>query len=113
MLHMLGVWFISAVCLLITAYFVPGFKINTFGSALIAVLIIGFFNMFLRPLLLLLSLPINILTLGLFTFVVNAVILKIAAGLMNGFEITSWTSAIIGALVLAIVQSLMFWLLSL
>jgi len=110
---MLIVWFISAICLLITAYVVPGFKINTFSSALIAVIIIGFFNMFLRPLLLFLSLPINILTLGLFTFVVNAVILKIAAGLMNSFEIASWTSAIIGALVLAIVQSLMFWLLSL
>lgn len=113
MLHMLIVWFVSAVCLLITAYLVPGFKINSFSSALIAVIIIGFFNMFLRPLLLLLSLPINILTLGLFTFVVNAVILKITAGLMSSFEIANWTSAIIGALVLAIVQSLMFWLLSL
>lgn len=110
MLHLLLVWVLSALGLYLTASIVPGFVIGSFGAAMLAAVVVGFFNMLLRPLLLLLTLPINILTLGLFTFVVNAVILKIGAALISGFEIKSWWTAILGAVVLAIIQSILFWL---
>ena len=107
MLYILFLWFLSALALLITSKFVKGFEIKSFKSALIASLIIGLLNAILRPILLLLTLPINILTLGLFTFVVNAIVLRMAASMMSSFRITDWMSAIIAAFVLAIVQVLM------
>lgn len=108
MFQMLMLWLISAIVLMITAYIVPGFKIRSFGSALWASVIIGLLNMLIRPILLFLSFPINFLTLGLFTFVVNAIILRIAAGLLKGFDIDGWGSAITGAVVLALVNYLFF-----
>lgn len=110
MLKMLAVWLLSAVTLIITAYVVPGFKVHSFGGALWASIIIGVLNMFIRPLLLFFALPINFLTLGLFTFVVNAVILKMAAGMLDGFDIDTWGAAIVGAIVLAAVNYLLFML---
>lgn len=95
---------LSTVVLLITAQIVPGFNIENIGAAVIACLLIGFMNFLIRPMLLILSLPINIITLGLFSFVINALILNLAAGLIDGFDIISWTSAIMGAIVLAFVQ---------
>jgi putative membrane protein len=101
-------WLLSAVCLYLTAAIVPGFKLQSFGASMWAVVVIGFFNMFLRPILWFLTLPINFLTLGLFTFVLNAIILKIAAKFLKGLDIDGWIPAIIGAVVLAIIQSLIF-----
>ncbi len=107
MLYILLVWILSALALLITSKLVKGFEIKDFKSALIASLIIGLLNAILRPILLLLTLPINILTLGLFTFVVNAIVLRMAAGMMSSFKIAGWMTAIIAAFVLVIVQLLM------
>src|SRR5688572_23591835 len=91
-------WVVSAAALIITAYVVPGFKISNFSSAFITAVSIGVANAFLRPFFLFLALPFNILTLGLFTFVVDGIILKLCAWLVPGFEITSWISAIFGAI---------------
>lgn len=110
MIQMLVLWLVSAIVLMITAYIVPGFKIKSFGSAMWASVILGLFNMLLRPILMFLSFPINFLTLGLFTFVVNAIILRITAGLLKGFDIDGWGSAIIGAVVLALVNYAFFLL---
>jgi putative membrane protein len=107
MLYILFVWILSAVALLITSKLVKGFEIKNFKAALVASLVIGLLNAILRPLLILLTLPINILTLGLFTFVVNAIVLRLAAGMMSSFKIADWLTAIIGAFVLVIVQILM------
>lgn len=107
MLYILLVWILSAVALLITSKLVKGFEIRDFKAALVASLVIGLLNAILRPLLILLTLPINILTLGLFTFVVNAIVLRLAAGMMSSFKIADWMTAIIGAFVLVIVQILM------
>ncbi len=98
------VWIVSSLLLYITAIIVPGFKISSFLRAMIAALVIGLLNMFIRPLLIFLSLPITIITLGLFIFVVNAIILRLAAGMLKGFDIHGWFPAIIGALVLALMQ---------
>ena len=105
-------WFTSALAVLVTAKLVPGFNISGFGSALWAAIIIGIANIVLWPILMFLTLPINILTLGLFTFVVNGALLKICAALLSGFEINGWFPAIIGAIVLAIVSAILNFFIS-
>lgn len=102
------VWFVSSLLLYLTAVIVPGFKISSFPRAMLAALIVGLLNMLLRPLLVFLSLPITIITLGFFIFVVNAVILRLAAGMLKGFDINGWMPAIAGALVLAILRVVSF-----
>lgn len=77
---------------------------------MLASLLIGFLNMIFRPLLLLLTLPVNILTLGLFTFVVNATVLRLTASMLKGFNIKSWGPAIVGAFILALVNMIIFWI---
>jgi putative membrane protein len=104
-------WAVSALALLIVAHVVPGFKVSNFKSALFAALVIGAANAVIWPLLIFLTLPINILTLGLFTFVINGAVLKISAALIPGFRIEGWLSAIFGSIVLAIVSSVIHGLL--
>ncbi len=111
MLQILIQWLLSSVVLLVVAYLVPGFRIHSFGSAMIASLVLGLLNALVRPILFFLTIPITILTLGLFTFVLNAIILRLAAGMLKGFDIDGWLSAIIGAIVLAIVNYVFFTLL--
>lgn len=106
MLHILLVWIFAALALLITSRLVKGFEISNFKAAMVASFLIGLLNALLKPILFILTLPINILTLGLFTFVVNAFILRLASGMMSGFKIDKWGSAILGAVVLVIVQLL-------
>lgn len=107
MTSLLIVWLLTAVALMVAAYFVPGFRVKSFGTALFAALVVGLVNAVLRPLLLLLTLPINILTLGLFTFVVNAALLKLAAAVVPNFEIDGWLPAILGAVVMTLTRILL------
>ena len=102
-------WILLSISLYLTAVIVPGFHIRSFVSSLWAVIIIGLLNTFVLPVLWFFTLPVNILTLGLFTFVLNAIILRIAAGLLKGFDIDGWISAVIGAVVLSFVQALSFY----
>ncbi len=108
MMNLLILWLVSAVCLYVTAVIVPGFHLRSFSASFIAVAVVGLLNALLRPVLILLTLPINIITLGIFTFVVNAIILRVAAGLLKGFDIDGWFSAIIGAIVLALIHAFFF-----
>lgn len=110
MFELIGVWIISSVAIYLTATLTPGFTIKGFGSAMIASMVIGLLNVTIRPILLILTLPINILTLGLFTIFVNAIVLRLTAGLLKGFDIKGWFPAIIGAIVLALVQAFLFWI---
>ena len=109
MVNLLGNWMISSIALLLTSYFVPGFRIYSFGNAVLAALVIGLLNWSIRPILFFLTLPINILTLGLFTFVVNAIILKMAAWMLNGFEIKGWLSAFFGSIILSLVNLALYF----
>lgn len=93
-------WVLSALTLLIVAELIPGFQVSSFSYALIVAVFIGFANIVIRPILLILTLPVNIITLGLFTFVVNALILLIIAGIIDGFEITGFGAAFWSALIL-------------
>jgi putative membrane protein len=97
-------WVVSALALMCTAYFIKGFKVDSFGSALIAAAAIGFANVIIWPILIVLTLPLNVLTLGLFTFVINGAVLKICAAILKGFTIDSWTAAILGSIVLSLIS---------
>ena len=97
-------WGLSALALIATSYIIPGFRLKNFGTALVAAAIIGFANIFIRPGLLFLTFPINVLTLGLFTFVVNGCVLKMSAAVLQGFEVRTWFAAIFGAVVTAFIN---------
>ncbi len=106
-MHILVRWIINALSLYIVARIVPGIRLTDFGAALIAVIFIGLINALLKPILLLLTLPINILTLGLFTFILNASLLKLAASVSPDFQVDGWGSAIIGSVLLSIVSTIL------
>src|SRR5688500_11456754 len=97
-------WFVAAFAVLITSWIMPGIRTKSFLSALIAAIVIAAFNASLWYMLFVLTLPINVLTLGLFTFVINGAILKISAAILPGFEVNSWLSAIFGAILLSLVH---------
>jgi len=97
-------WILSAVALMIVAHLVPGFYVRSFGAALIAALVIGLVNATLGFLLKVLTFPFIILTLGLFWFVVNAVMLIVASKLVPGFVVTGFIPAFWGAIVLALIN---------
>lgn len=92
-------WLLSAVALLIVAYLYSGVQVSSYGVALIAALVIGLFNMILRPVLVVLTLPVTIVSLGLFLFVINALMFWAAAGLLDGFSVRGFGAALLGSLV--------------
>ncbi|MFA5854057.1 MAG: phage holin family protein [Patescibacteria group bacterium] len=93
-------WVLNALALLLVAYVVPGVHVAGFYAALIAALVLGVVNALIRPLLILLTLPITIVTLGLFTFVINALLLWMVSSVVKGFTIDGFVPALLGALVL-------------
>lgn len=104
MLLLLLHWVVSALSLLITAHLVPGFAVRGFGSALIASVIIGLVNSTVGFLLKIFTFPLTVLTLGLFLFVINALMLQFAALLVPGFAVHGFLPALLGAVVLALVH---------
>jgi putative membrane protein len=106
MLRLLLHWILNAVALLIVAHFVQGFDVTSFVSALIAVIVIGLFNATLGLLLKIITLPLGIITFGIFFLVVNAVILWFSSKFVPGFAVTTFKAAFIGALALAVVHLL-------
>ena len=99
-------WILNAVALLVVAHFVEGFNVNSFVSALIAVVVIGLLNATLGLLLKIITLPLGILTFGIFFLVINAIVLKFASAVVPGFQVTTWAAAFWGALGLAILHML-------
>ena len=91
-------WLLLAGALLLVAYLYPGVRVNSFGSALIAAAVLGLLNTLLRPLLVLLTLPVTLLTLGLFLFVINAAMFWAAASVLQGFHVNGFVAALIGSL---------------
>src|SRR5271156_6300978 len=104
MLRMLLQWILNAVALLLVSHFVEGFDVTNFVSALIAVVVIGLLNATLGLMLKFITLPLGILTFGLFFLVINAVILKFASMFVPGFSVTTFTAAFLGALALFVVH---------
>lgn len=96
-------WFIAALSIGIAAYIVPGVMVTLLGAAIAAV-VLGALNLFIRPILLLLTLPINILTLGLFSLVINALLIMLVSVVVPGFFVSGFWTALLFALVLAIIN---------
>jgi len=92
-------WLLSAVALLAVAYIYSGVQVGSFVSALIAAAVIGLLNMVVRPILVVLTLPVTVVTLGLFLFVINALMFWAASGLLNGFQVSGFAAALIGSLI--------------
>ena len=92
-------WLLSAAALLAVAHLYSGVAVQSFTSALIAALVIGLFNAVLRPVLLVLTLPVTVVTLGLFLFVINALMFWSAAGILDGFHVQGFSAALIGSLI--------------
>ena|SRR5258708_39179224 len=98
-------WIVSALAILVTAYLLPGVHVSSFSAAFVAALVLGIINAFIKPLLLILTLPINILTLGLFTLVVNALVIILTANLVPGFKVDGFWWALFFSIVLSIINS--------
>lgn len=97
-------WILSAVALLIVADLVPGFHVRSIGAALLAALVIGFVNATLGVFLKLVTLPLTILTFGIFLLVVNALMIEVAAWFVPGFAVRGFAAAFWGALILSLIQ---------
>ena len=106
LLRLLLKWVLDGFALLIVTWMVPGFEVANFGSALVAVLVIGFLNVTLGLLLKVVLFPLGILTLGLVFLVINALMLKLAGALVPGFRVKGFLSALVGAFVLAVIHVL-------
>ena len=103
---LLLIWILNAVSLLVVAYVLPGITVASFGSALIAALVLGLLNMLVKPLLVVLTLPITIVTLGLFLLVLNALLFWFVGSILKGFQVDGFGWALLGALIYSIVTSL-------
>ena len=97
-------WLLSAAALLAVAYLYEGVVVTSFGTALLAAALLGALNLVLRPILILLTLPVTLLTLGLFLFVVNALVFWAAAGLLSGLDVRSFGAALLCSLIYSALQ---------
>ena len=97
-------WLCSAAALLAVAYLYPGVVVTSFTSALIAAAVLGILNTIVRPVLVLLTLPVTVITVGLFLIVINALMFWAAASLLDGFSVTGFTAALIGSLLYSALQ---------
>ena len=107
-MRLILLWVLNAVALLAVAYLLPSIQIASFGSAMIAAVLLGLVNAVVRPVLILLTLPATLLTLGLFLFVINGLMFWLAGSMIDGFAVESFWSAFFGSLL----YSLISWVLS-
>jgi putative membrane protein len=103
-------WIVSAISLLVVAYLVPGIYVHSFGAALIAAAVIGIINATLGLFLKIITLPLTLITLGIFWFIINALMLELASYLVRGFEVRGFAPAFVGAIVLSVVSWFLHWL---
>ncbi|WP_019881122.1 MULTISPECIES: phage holin family protein [unclassified Methylophilus] len=108
MLKLLVVWVLNALALMAVAYLVPGIHVANFTAALLAAVVIGFANVLVKPILVILTLPITLLTLGLFLLVINGLLFWFVGHLLQGFSVNSVLTGVIGALVYSVIA----WILS-
>ena len=99
-------WILFALAIMFTAWLIPGIEVDGFKSALLVVVIMALINIFITPLLVLITLPINLLTLGLFIFVINALLLLLLGRIAPGFEVDGFLSAFLGSVVISFLGAL-------
>ena len=103
-MNLLLKWLVMVLAIMISAYLIPGVTVAGFWTALWLALFLGVVNILLKPILILITLPINILTLGLFTFVINALIILLASSVINGFSVDGFWTAMLFSVVLSLVS---------
>src|SRR5687767_15943761 len=108
MVRFLLAWLVNTLALIAVAYLMPSITVSSFGAALIAALVLGLVNAIVRPVLVLLTLPVTILTLGLFIFVLNGLLFWMVASWLEGFHVAGFGSGVFGAILFSLVS----WLLS-
>jgi putative membrane protein len=101
-------WLVLTFAIIIASYLLEGIRVSGFLSAFWAAAILSILNAFFRPILLILTLPLNILTLGFFTFVINAILLMMVSGVISGFEVHGFWTAVLGSFLISMVS----WLLN-
>ena len=104
-------WVLNAAALLLVAYIYPGVTVDSFLAALIAALVLGLVNAVIRPLLVILTLPVTVLTLGLFLFVINALLFWFVANVVQGFHVAGFWAALLGSIIYSIVTTVVGWVL--
>lgn len=97
-------WLLAACALLLVAYLYDGVQVRSFPSALIAAAVIGLFYLLIRPVLVVLTLPVTVVTLGLFLFVINALLFWAAASLLDGFQVRGFGAALLGSLIYSVIM---------
>lgn len=102
--RLLAVWLINALALMAVAYLMPSITVSSFGAALIAALVLGLINAFVRPVLILFTLPVTVLTLGLFIFVLNGLLFWMVGSWLEGFSVAGFWPAVFGAILFSIVS---------
>ena len=107
-MRLILVWLINTLALLALPYVIPGVKVDSFTAALIAALVLGLINTLIRPILILLTLPATLLTLGLFIFVINGLLFWWVGSFLDGFHVSGFWAGFFGAIVYSIIS----WLLS-
>ncbi|RRD58182.1 phage holin family protein [Comamonadaceae bacterium OH2545_COT-014] len=103
-MSLLITWLLSALALMAVAYMLPGVRITNFKNALLAAVILGLINAVLRPVLLVLTFPITVLTLGLFVLVLNGLLFWLASSLIRGFQVSGFWSGVFGALLYSLIN---------
>lgn len=103
-MRLLAIWIINALALLALPYVVPSIQVASFATALIVALVLGLINAVLRPLLILLTLPVTLLTLGLFIFVINALLFQLAGNLVGGFHVGGFWPALVGSIAYSVIS---------
>jgi len=111
MLKLVIHWLVNAAALLAVAYIYPAVHVSSFTAALIAALVLGLVNAVIRPILVILTLPVTLLTLGLFLFVINALLFWFVAEVVQGFAVTGFIGALIGSILYSLITLLAGWLL--
>jgi putative membrane protein len=109
-MRLLAVWILNAIALLAVAYLLPSIQVTGFVAALIAAAVIGLVNVLIKPVLILLTLPVTILTLGLFIFVINGLLFYLVGEVLEGFQVESLLSGILGAVLYSVISWLLTYL---
>ena len=97
-------WLVMAASILAAAYFIPGVTVAGLKTALILAVVLGLINLIFKPILILITLPVNILTLGLFTLVINAILIMLASSIVKGFEVDGFLTALIFSIILSAIN---------
>jgi putative membrane protein len=111
MLTLIARWILNAAALMLVAYLYPGVSVASLFAALIAALVLGLVNAIVRPVLVLLTLPVTILTLGLFLFVINALLFWFVGEVVQGFQVAGFVAGLIGSVLYSLITLVTSWLL--